>query len=37
MVTLAAEEKDCDNICENVTKAGQEVERCTYRNPGKHQ
>lgn len=37
MVTLAAEEKDCDNIWENGMKAGQEVEGCTYRNPGKQQ
>ena len=35
MVTPEGEEKDCDNSWENDMKAGQEVEGCPYRNPGK--
>lgn len=35
--TLAGEEEDRDNLWENGMKAGQEVEGCTYRNPGEQQ
>ena len=34
-MTPEGEEKDFDNSWENGMQAGQEVEGCPYRNPGK--